>query len=87
MSFSKIPSSRSEKSKWAPPSAGMNVFTCETDVLGLTPQMFGMLEGNEKFFSATYPGDEWAQHELVHTGQKKSRFHHCQGSRVVSPNS
>lgn len=57
----------------------------EAVVSGLAGQMFGN-QGNETLFSVTYPGDEWAQHKLIQTRSKKSRFHLCQRSRVVSPN-
>lgn len=40
----------------------------------------------ERLFIATYPGDQWAQHELIQAREEKSRFHLCQSSKWVSPN-
>lgn len=57
----------------------------EMPVSGLTGQLFGN-QGRETLFSVTYPGYEWAQHELIQTRWKESRFHLCQSSRAVSPN-
>lgn len=38
----------------------------ETLVSGLAGQLFGN-QGQGMLFSVTYPGDKWAQHELIQT--------------------